>query len=225
MAALAGTSTSAVLQGSRLSNGVCAGSGKARDTPARTLVITAAAQTKKLKAKARAAPAIRKTAAGGSQRKAAPKAAPKPAPKPPGKTIAIGVFSKDKTFRQKKGEEKSTPKLLTRVEELKLLSKLEQAGLLSLLEKNGLSLTKIQELGLLSTAEKFGLLSIATDTNVPGALTALALVLFAAGPAAVYFLPDDSASLVALQAVVAVLAVSGGSAALGGAALLGKLQK
>jgi hypothetical protein len=60
---------------------------------------------------------------------------------------------------------------------------------------------------------------------VPGALNALALLLFAAGPAAVYLIPDDTAPLVAAQALIALTAVAGGSAAFGAAALLSTLQK
>lgn len=61
--------------------------------------------------------------------------------------------------------------------------------------------------------------------NTPGALTALALALFVAGPALVYFVPDTSGGLVAAQAVGALLCVAGGSAAWGGASLIGALQK
>jgi hypothetical protein len=56
-------------------------------------------------------------------------------------------------------------------------------------------------------------------------LNALTAILFLAGPAVVYLTPDDSPALIAVQAVVALLCVIGGSAAFGGASLLSTLQK
>lgn len=44
-------------------------------------------------------------------------------------------------------------------------------------------------------AEKFGLLGLVADRSVPGTLYTLAVLLLAAGPAAVYFTPDDSGAL------------------------------
>ena len=120
---------------------------------------------------------------------------------------------------------KRQPRILSNVQQLRLLSKLEQAGLLSLLEKNGLTLSAIEKSRLLSTAESLGLLSAAADSSTPGALFAVAFALLAVGPAIVYFVPDDSTGLVALQSVAAFLCVVGGSAAFGGAQLLSKLQK
>lgn len=61
--------------------------------------------------------------------------------------------------------------------------------------------------------------------NTPGALTALGLALFAAGPALVYFVPDTSSGLIAAQVIGALVCVAGGSAAFGGANLIGALQK
>lgn len=61
--------------------------------------------------------------------------------------------------------------------------------------------------------------------NTPGALTALALALFVAGPAVVYFTPDSFSALIATQAIAAAVFVGGGAAAWGGAALIGALQK
>ncbi len=61
--------------------------------------------------------------------------------------------------------------------------------------------------------------------NTPGALTTLALLLFLAGPALVYFVPDSSSGLIAAQAIGALLCIAGGSAAWGGASLIGALQK
>lgn len=141
------------------------------------------------------------------------------------KITAIEVFSKEKTFRQKNFGGKPAPKLLARVQELRLLSKLEQAGLLSVMEKNGLTLSTIEKSGLLSTAESLGLISAAADRSTPGALYGLATALLVAGPALVYFVPDDSTALVVAQVLGALACVVGGSAAFGGASLLSTLQK
>ena len=141
------------------------------------------------------------------------------------KITTIEVFSKEKKFRDKKTVSKRQPKILSNVQQLRLLSKLEEAGLLSLLEKNGVTLSAIEKSGLLSTAENLGLLSAATDPSTPTALFGLATALLAAGPAVVYFVPDNSTGLVAAQVVAALLCTVGGSAAFGGAQLLSKLQK
>ena len=61
--------------------------------------------------------------------------------------------------------------------------------------------------------------------NTPGTLKALTAALFAAGPALVYFVPDSSPALVAAQALGVLLCVAGGSAAWGGANLIGALQQ
>ncbi|EFN55748.1 hypothetical protein CHLNCDRAFT_134090 [Chlorella variabilis] len=138
---------------------------------------------------------------------------------------AIEVFSSEKTFRQKQDTTRAAPKVLSRIQQLKLLSKLEQSGLLSLAEKNGVTLSKLEQSGLLSAAESLGVVSLLGDRNFPGTLYALATALLVAGPASVYFLPDDSTALVAVQAVIALSCIAGGSAAWGGATLLSSLQK
>jgi Protein of unknown function (DUF1118) len=117
------------------------------------------------------------------------------------------------------------PRILTRVQQLRLLSKVEQAGLLSALEKSGVTLSTLEKSGALSLAENLGLLSRAADRGTPGLLYTAAAALFAAGPAAVYAIPDSSPALVAVQALIAAVAVAGGSAAFGGASLLSALQK
>lgn len=109
-----------------------------------------------------------------------------------------------------------------RVEELRLLSKAEEAGLLSAAEKAGLSLSSIEKMGLLSKAEDFGILTLATDTNAPALLTTVAVVCYALAPALVYFGPDDQ---FVAEAIGAALLALGGTAAFGGATLLGTLQK
>lgn len=135
-------------------------------------------------------------------------------------TKSIGY--KDKEFRSKTVSSKNAPKLLARVEELRLLSKAEEAGLLSAAEKAGLSLSSIEKMGLLSKAEDFGILTLATDTNAPALLTTVAVVCYALAPALVYFGPDDQ---FVAEAIGAALLALGGTAAFGGATLLGTLQK
>lgn len=175
--------------------------------PARTVAMATGTQTLRPKT-ARGTQKIGGTTVGGTK-----------------KITSIEVFTKEKTFRTKQTLAKPSPKILSRVQDLRLLSKLEQAGLLSLLEKNGLTLSAIEKSGLLSTAEKLGLISAAADRNTPGALYTLATALLVAGPALVYVTPDDSGVLVALQAIGALACIVGGSAAFGGASLLSTLQK
>lgn len=141
------------------------------------------------------------------------------------KVTAIEIFSKEKKFRAKQTVVKPQPKILSRVQELRLLSKLEEAGLLSLLEKNGVTLTAIEKSGILTTAENLGLISAAADRNTPSALFTLSTALLVLGPALVYFLPDDSAALIAVQVLGATVCAAGGAAAYGGASLLSSLQK
>lgn len=133
----------------------------------------------------------------------------------------------DKTakFRKKVSTPPQQIKLLSKVQELRLLSKAESAGILSLLEGLGLSLSTIEKLGLLSKAEKFGILSAATEPKTRTALLTVAFALLAAGPAAVYFLPDDSTALVVVQVLLAGIAAVGGAAAVGGFLLVRKLQE
>ncbi|KAF3615327.1 putative mitochondrial import receptor subunit TOM5 -like protein [Capsicum annuum] len=116
-------------------------------------------------------------------------------------------------------------KLLTRVEQLRLLTKAEKAGLLSAAEKSGLSLSTIERLGLLSKAEESGILSAATDPSTPSALFSLSLALLVVGPACVYLVPEDYPWQIALQVVVALLSVVGGSAAFGASNLVSTLQR
>ncbi|KAL9266393.1 hypothetical protein AKJ16_DCAP18814 [Drosera capensis] len=116
-------------------------------------------------------------------------------------------------------------KLLTRVEQLRLLTKAEKAGLLSAAEKLGLSLSTIEQLGLLSKAEELGILSAATNPGTPSTLLNLSLALLVLGPVFVYLVPEDYPWEVAVQAVVAILCVVGGSAAFAASNLVADLQK
>ena len=60
--------------------------------------------------------------------------------------------------------------------------------------------------------------------NTPKLLFRLALALYAVGPLVVYAVPDNSTPLIALQAIVALASLVGGTAAFGGASLLNSLQ-
>lgn len=156
--------------------------------------------------------------------------------KKPGSSGGIGTIVKRKARQvqeiaqskganfQPRGPANSAPLLLARVQQLRLLTKLEQAGLLTLLEKNGITLTFIERSGLLSKAESLGLLSAAADRNTPKLLFRLALALYAVGPLVVYAVPDNSTPLIAVQALVALGCLVGGTAAFGGASLLNTLQ-
>ena len=115
-------------------------------------------------------------------------------------------------------------KLLTNVEKLRLLTKAEKAGLLSAAERAGLSLSAVERLGLLSKAEELEVLSAATDPGTPGALLGVALRLLAAGPAVVYLVPEEYPWEVAVQAVVALACVVGGSTAFAASSFVSKLQ-
>ncbi|KAK7304698.1 hypothetical protein VNO77_42584 [Canavalia gladiata] len=121
----------------------------------------------------------------------------------------------------------STPpiKVLTRMEKLKLLSKAEKAGLLSAAEKFGFSLSAIEKLGLLSKAEELGVLSAATNPGTPGTLFTLSLGLLLLGPLFVYLVPEDNLGEVALQFLVALICVFGGSAGFAASNFVSNLQK
>lgn len=116
-------------------------------------------------------------------------------------------------------------KLLTRVEQLRLLSKAEKAGLLSAAEKFGFSLSTIERLGLLSKAEELGVLSAATDPGTPSTLFSLSLFLLVLGPSFVYLVPEEYPWEIALQVIVALISVVGGSAAFAASNLVSNLQK
>ncbi|XAR63813.1 hypothetical protein NMG60_11023907 [Bertholletia excelsa] len=116
-------------------------------------------------------------------------------------------------------------KLLTRVEQLRLLTKAEKAGLLSLAEKLGFSLSQIEKRGLLSKAEELGVLSAATDPGTPATLFSLSLALLVLGPTCVYLVPEEYPWEVALQVVVALVCVAGGSAAFAASNFVSNLQK
>ena len=115
----------------------------------------------------------------------------------------------------------SKPKVITKAADLRLIGKAvtaaEELGLLGIAD--GISLASIEKAGLLSTAEK-----VIYDRGSPGTISTLGFLLAAAGAGAVYAIPDDSAALIAAQAVVGGVSVVGFGAALTGSNLLRKLQ-
>ncbi|BAT13949.1 Os11g0460900, partial [Oryza sativa Japonica Group] len=114
-------------------------------------------------------------------------------------------------------------KLLMNVEKLRLLTKAGTTVLLSAAERAGLSLSAVEWLGLLYKAEELEVLSAATDHGTPGALLGVALLLLAAGPAVVYLVTEEYPREVAVQAVVALACVVGGSATFAMSSIVSKL--
>merc|ERR1712176_235648 len=87
-------------------------------------------------------------------------------------------------------------------------------------------LTRIKELKLLSKAEKLGLLSLVSDRSSPSKLTTLAAVCLAGSPALVYFAPEDiNGPTFGLLAFTTVALAVAGSTALAGSTLIQSLQK
>ena len=113
------------------------------------------------------------------------------------------------------------PKVIGKAAELRLIGKAvtaaEELGLLGIADS--ISLSDIEKAGLLSKGE-----ALIYDRSAPGTIATLGFVLAAAGSAAVYAIPDDSAGLIALQVVVASAAAVGFGVALTGSNLLRKLQ-
>lgn len=64
-----------------------------------------------------------------------------------------------------------------------------------------------------------------TCRNTPKLLYRIAAAVYITGPLLLYLIPDSSTPLVAVQALVAVGCLAGGTAAFGAASLLGALQK
>ena len=113
------------------------------------------------------------------------------------------------------------PKVIGKAAELRLIGKAvtaaEELGLLGIADS--ISLSDIERAGLLSKGE-----ALIYDRGAPNTIAALGFVLAAAGSAAVYFIPDDSAGLVAAQAALGVAAALGFGASIAGSNLLRKLQ-
>jgi len=118
----------------------------------------------------------------------------------------------------------SKPKVLTKAEELRLLGKAvvaaESLGVISLVETFGVSLSTVEKLGVLSKGE-----AIMYDRRSPGNIALAGYALAAAGAAAVYALPDDSAVAVATQVVIAGACAVGFGLAQTASSTLSTLQK
>ena len=141
--------------------------------------------------------------------------------------------------------------LLEKVEAEGLLTKVAESGLLSKAQKAGITLSKLEPL-LALAAENPDILILVEASGpellpilpslvdlAPGALPLLAAavgvppaVIGAAGPAvllaagaAVYAIPDDSVTNVALQTLIVGLSLPAAGAAVIGSAILGKLTK
>ncbi|KAL0364659.1 UNVERIFIED_CONTAM: hypothetical protein Sangu_0563500 [Sesamum angustifolium] len=109
------------------------------------------------------------------------------------------------------GSEELDVDVFKKLEKRKVLSTVEKAGLLSKAEELGVTLSSIEKLGLLSKAEELGLLSLLEKTAgvSPSALASAALPILVAAVVAVVVIPDDSAVLVAAQAVIGGLLAVG----------------
>ncbi|KAL8230671.1 hypothetical protein R6Q57_000449 [Mikania cordata] len=122
------------------------------------------------------------------------------------------------------GSEEIEVDVFKKLEKRKVLSNVEKAGLLSKAEELGFTLSSIEKLGILSKAEEFGLLSLLETAAgySPAALASAALPVLVAAILAVVFIPDDSAALVAVQAVIAgTLAATAGALFVGSIVLDG----
>lgn len=125
------------------------------------------------------------------------------------------------------GSEEVDVDVFKKLEKRKVLSNVEKAGLLSKAEELGLTLSSIEKLGVFSKAEQLGLLSLLERTAAvsPSVLASAALPILVAALAAVVLIPDDSAGLVAVQAVVAGGLLVGAAGLLVGSVVIGGLQE
>ncbi|KAJ9677341.1 hypothetical protein PVL29_022363 [Vitis rotundifolia] len=125
------------------------------------------------------------------------------------------------------GSEEVEVDVFKNLEKKKVLSNVEKAGLLSKAEDLGFTLSSIEKLGVFSKAEDLGLLSLLEKAASfsPSALASAALPIFVAAIAAIVLIPDDSAALVAIQAVIAGALVVGATGLVVGSVVLGGLQE
>ncbi|KAJ6374162.1 hypothetical protein OIU78_029799 [Salix suchowensis] len=114
-----------------------------------------------------------------------------------------------------------------KLEKRKVLSNVEKAGLLSKAEELGFTLSSIEKLGVFSKAEELGLLSLLEKTVSvsPSILASAALPILVAAVVAIVVIPDDSAGLIAAQAVLAGALGVGAVALLVGSFVLDGLQE
>ncbi|KAL2515964.1 hypothetical protein Fot_29935 [Forsythia ovata] len=125
------------------------------------------------------------------------------------------------------GSEEQEIDVFKKLEKRKVLSNVEKAGLLSKAEELGFTLSSIEKLGVLSKAEELGLLSLLEKVASfsPSTLASAALPTLVAAVVAIVVIPDDSAGLVAAQAVIGGLLAVGGVGLFVGALVLGGLQE
>ncbi|KAJ1384484.1 hypothetical protein SESBI_42491 [Sesbania bispinosa] len=125
------------------------------------------------------------------------------------------------------GSEEVEVDVFKKLEKRKVLSNVEKAGLLSKAEELGFTLSSIEKLGVFSKAEELGLLSLLEKTASfsPSALASAALPALVAAIAAIVLIPDDSAGLVAVQALVAAALGVGAVGLFVGSVVLGGLQE
>lgn len=125
------------------------------------------------------------------------------------------------------GSEEVEVDVFKKLEKRKVLSNVEKAGLLSKAEELGFTLSSIEKLGVFSKAEELGLLSLLEKSASlsPAALASAALPCLIGAIAAVVLIPDDSAALVAVQAVVAGSLFVGAAGLFVGSVVLDGLQE
>ncbi|KAA8542388.1 hypothetical protein F0562_023476 [Nyssa sinensis] len=125
------------------------------------------------------------------------------------------------------GSEDVEVDVFKKLEKKKVLSNVEKSGLLSKAEELGLTLSSIEKLGVFSKAEELGLLSLLEKAASfsPSVLASAALPILVAAILAIVLIPDDSAGLVVVQAVVAGALGVGAAGLLVGSVVLGGLQE
>ncbi|XP_054807021.1 uncharacterized protein LOC129309459 [Prosopis cineraria] len=125
------------------------------------------------------------------------------------------------------GSEEVEVDVFKKLEKRKVLSNVEKAGLLSKAEELGFTLSSIEKLGVFSKAEELGLLSLLEKAAgfSPSVLASAALPALVAAVAAIVLIPDDSAGLVAVQAIVAAALGVGAVGLFVGSVVLGGLQE
>ncbi|OMP09204.1 hypothetical protein COLO4_05705 [Corchorus olitorius] len=125
------------------------------------------------------------------------------------------------------GSEEVEVDVFKKLEKKKVLSNVEKAGLLSKAEELGFTLSSIEKLGVFSKAEDLGLLSLLEKAASfsPSTLASAALPAFVAAVLTVVIIPDDSAGLVAVQAVLGGALAVGAAGLFVGSVVLGGLQE
>ncbi|XP_059641409.1 uncharacterized protein LOC132283479 [Cornus florida] len=125
------------------------------------------------------------------------------------------------------GSEDVEVDVFKKLEKRKVLSNVEKAGLLSKAEQLGFTLSSIEKLGVFSKAEELGLLSLLEKAASfsPSALASASLPILVAAILTIVLIPDDSTSLVVVQAVIAAALGVGAVGLLVGSVVLDGLQE